>query len=65
MDSRICQTSTASPAEPGGLSFWTRPSKFLLRAQKTLRVITLAASGTAASGIADSPTTEEILPAQY
>jgi len=23
MDSRICQTSTASPAEPGGLSFWT------------------------------------------
>ena len=22
MDSRICQTSTASPAEPGGLSFW-------------------------------------------
>ena len=24
MDSRICQTSTASPAEPGGLSFWAR-----------------------------------------
>ena len=22
MDSRICQTSTASPAEPGGLSCW-------------------------------------------
>ena len=22
MDSRICQTSTASPAEPGGLSSW-------------------------------------------
>ena len=24
MDSWICQTSTASPAEPGGLSFWAR-----------------------------------------
>ena len=24
MDSRICQTSTASPAEPGGLSCWAR-----------------------------------------
>jgi len=24
MDSRKCQTATASPAEPGGLSFWAR-----------------------------------------
>jgi hypothetical protein len=27
MDSWICQTSTASPAEPGGLSLWAGSSR--------------------------------------
>ena len=30
MDSRKCQTATASPAEPGGLSFWARDEATLL-----------------------------------
>jgi len=30
MDSRICQTSTASPAEPGGLSFWASSCCFIV-----------------------------------
>ena len=37
MDSRICQTSTASPAEPGGLSCWASETAALIEAVEAFR----------------------------